>query len=107
MESVREAWTDERLDDLSQRVDEGFRDAASRRSVRRSARFAPNGSVALKSVRFALKSARSAEMHCARNQSQSSRSTLRLDGIQRAMIYGFVSLSTATLAGMLAIATQL
>jgi hypothetical protein len=25
MESMREAWTDERLDDLSQRVDEGFR----------------------------------------------------------------------------------
>jgi hypothetical protein len=25
MDSVREAWTDERLDDLNQRVDEGFR----------------------------------------------------------------------------------
>jgi DNA anti-recombination protein RmuC len=27
METVREAWTDERLDDLTKRVDEGFRDA--------------------------------------------------------------------------------
>ena len=26
MSSVREAWTDERLDDLSKRMDEGFRD---------------------------------------------------------------------------------
>ncbi len=26
MESVREAWTDERLDDLSGKVDEGFRE---------------------------------------------------------------------------------
>jgi len=25
MESMRESWTDERLDDLSHRVDEGFR----------------------------------------------------------------------------------
>jgi hypothetical protein len=25
METVRESWTDERLDDLSHRVDEGFR----------------------------------------------------------------------------------
>jgi len=25
MESMRESWTDERLDDLSDRVDEGFR----------------------------------------------------------------------------------
>jgi hypothetical protein len=30
----------------------------------------------------------------------------RLDGLQRTMRYCFVSLSTATLAGMLAIATQ-
>jgi hypothetical protein len=26
MDSVREAWTDERLDDLNHRVDEGFRE---------------------------------------------------------------------------------
>ena len=27
MEAMREAWTDERLDDLTKRVDEGFRES--------------------------------------------------------------------------------
>jgi hypothetical protein len=35
MGAVREAWTDERLDDLNHRVDEGFREVAEEfRAVR-------------------------------------------------------------------------
>jgi tetrahydromethanopterin S-methyltransferase subunit G len=39
MEAMREAWTDERLDDLSKRVDVGFREAREdMRAFRREAR---------------------------------------------------------------------
>ena len=86
---VREAWTDERLDDLSHRVDEGFRDVRAE-------------------LRAEIGSVRS-EIDSFRAETVAFRSEVnaRLDGLQRTMLYCFVSLSTATLAGMLAIATQL
>jgi hypothetical protein len=97
---VREAWTDERLDDLSRRVDGGFRDVraeiGSARDELRAELKAEIGSVR-------------AEMHGLRSETNTNLGLIhtRLDGLQRVMIYGVVSLSTATLAGMLAILTQL
>jgi hypothetical protein len=77
MEPVREAWTDERLDDLSSRVDDGFR-----------------------GVRAEFRDVR-AEMQAMRSETNARLDAMdaRLDGIQRAMIYGFVSLTGAMLAG--------
>jgi hypothetical protein len=67
MDSVRAAWTDERLDDLK-------------------------GEVGLLRT----------EMNARLDGVQRT-----LDGIQRTMIYGAITLSTATLAGFVALATQL
>jgi hypothetical protein len=97
---VREAWTDERLDDLSHRVDDGFRGVrAAIGSARDELRAEVKAEVG--SVR--------AEVHGLRSETNSNLALIhtRLDDIQRVMIYGVVSLSTATLAGMLAILTQL
>jgi hypothetical protein len=78
MEPVREAWTDERLDDLNHRVDEGFGETRAE----------------FREVRTEIRELRS-EMNA------------RFDAMQRTMIYGFVSLSAAMLAGFGGIATQL
>ena len=67
MQSVRESWTDERLDDLKGEV----------------------GSLRT-------------EMNARFDSMQRS-----LDGIQRTMLYGVITLSTATLAGFVGLATQL
>lgn len=89
MDSVREAWTDERLDDLNHRVDEGFREMRAE-------------------LRAEIGSVRK-EMQSLRSETNGNLEVihLRLDGIHRVMVYGVVSLSTAMLAGLLAIATQL
>jgi hypothetical protein len=78
MESVREAWTDERLDDLSRRMSDEFR-----------------------GVREEIKELRG-ELNGFRTEINA-----RFDSMQRTMIYCFVSLSTAMLAGFVGIATQL
>lgn len=84
MEPVRESWTDERLDDLSTHMDEGFR------SVREEFR----------GVRQEFRDVR-AEMQAMRSETNSRLDAMdaRLDGIQRTMVYGVVSLTAAMLAG--------
>lgn len=74
MYSVREKWTDERLDDLNKRVDDGF--------TRMDARFD-------------------------RIDDRFGRIDARLDSIGRAIIFGTIALSSSTIAGFVAIATQL
>jgi tetrahydromethanopterin S-methyltransferase subunit G len=81
MQSVRESWTDERLDDLSRRVDEGFGD------VREELRAEIGSMRADMNRRFASVDSRLDAMNG------------RLDGIQRAMVFTAVSLTTAIVAG--------
>ena len=81
MESVREKWTDERLDDLNHRVDVGFRE--SRDEFR------------------ALRSEMKAGF---------DRMDLRFDSMQRVMLQGFIAMTAAILAafgGLAALMTQL
>ena len=79
---MREAWTDERLDDLNHRVDEGFREMRAE-------------------LRAEIGSVRQ-EMQSLRSETNGNLEVihLRLDGIHRVMVYGVVSLSTAMLAGL-------
>jgi hypothetical protein len=70
MESVRDAWTDERLDDLNQRVDVGFRDLLQEMRELRSEM----------NARFEAVDA-------------------RLDGIQRSMVHLTVAMTAAILTG--------
>jgi flagellar biosynthesis/type III secretory pathway protein FliH len=75
MDSVREAWTDERLDDLNHRVDEGFRETREEfRAVR-------------------------AEM-----QAMSAETNGRLDGLQRTMVQAVVAMTAAMLTGFVGLA---
>ena len=80
MDSVREAWTDERLDDLNHRVDEGFREMREEfRAVR--------AEIALRRDECSLRGRRA-----------------RLDGIQRSMVQLAVAMTAAMLAGFAGIA---
>jgi flagellar biosynthesis/type III secretory pathway protein FliH len=75
MDSVREAWTDERLDDLNHRVDEGFRETREEfRAVR-------------------------AEM-----RAMSAETNARLDGLQRTMVQAVVAMTAAMLTGFVGLA---
>jgi flagellar biosynthesis/type III secretory pathway protein FliH len=75
MDSVREAWTDERLDDLNHRVDEGFRETHEEfRAVR-------------------------AEM-----RAMSAGTNGRLDGLQRTMVQAVVAMTAAMLMGFVGLA---
>jgi hypothetical protein len=76
MESVRDKWTDERLDDLNQRVDLGFGD-----------------------VRTGIRELR-AEILGLRAETNE-----RLDGLQRSITQLAVALTTAMLAGFAAMTT--
>ncbi len=79
MERVRDAWTDERLDDLNRRVDAGFREARDEiRALR-----------AETSTRFDAMDA-------------------RFDAMQRGITQGFVGMTAAIVAALIGlIATQL
>jgi hypothetical protein len=89
MEPVREAWTDERLDDLNHRVELGFREL--REDINR---------------RFDAVESRLDGMDAGQG-----RTDARLDGIQRAMMQMTAAMTAAILAGFGAItaliATQL
>ena len=89
MGPVREAWTDERLDDLNRRVDLGFREL--REDINR---------------RFDVVESRLDGMDAGQRSTDA-----RLDGIQRAMMQMTVAMTAAILAGFGAItaliATQL
>jgi hypothetical protein len=82
---VRESWTDERLDDLNQRVSEGFADVREE----------------FRSVRVEMQQ----EFAAVRGGISGLRGEIR--SVQRMMVYGFVGLSTAMLAGFPMIAAQL
>jgi hypothetical protein len=89
MEPVREAWTDERLDDLNHRVDEGFRDI---REEMRALRSEMNARFEAIDARFEGFDA-------------------RLDALQRTMLQGFIAMTAGMLTGFgglaALIATQL
>jgi hypothetical protein len=75
MEHVRDAWTDERLDDLNHRVDEGFRETGEEfRAVR-------------------------GEMN-----TRFDRIDGRLDGIQRTMTQAVIAMTAAMLTGFVGLA---
>jgi hypothetical protein len=79
MEPMREAWTDERLDDLSHRVDEGFREFREEMRALRS------------------------EMN-----TRFDRVEARLESMQRTMILSSVGMTGAIVATLIGlIATQL
>ena len=87
MDSVREAWTDERLDDLNHRVDRGFREGREEiRDVRAEVRDLRSEM----NERFATVDARFEAMDA------------RLDGIQRSMNQLTVALASTMLAGFAA-----
>jgi hypothetical protein len=91
MEAVRSSWTDDRLDLLNERVEERF-DQVDRRFDEMDRRF---GHV---------------DARLGRLETQNEAMTLRLDSIQRAMIYGVITLTGGMIAGFSAmivlIATQ-
>ena len=79
MEPVREAWTDERLDDLNRRVGEGFRESRTE-----------------------------LQLLCSEMNARFDRVDARFDSMQRTLIQGFLGMTAAILAGLMGlIATQL
>lgn len=85
MQTMRESWTDERLDDLNGRVSEGFRQVDER-----------FGRV-------------EGEIRDLRNEMNDrfDRVNERLDSIQRLIAFGAVAMSGSFLAGFAALASQL
>jgi len=110
MESVRDKWTDERLDDLNQRVDSGFGEARDQlRDVRNEMR-EDFGDVReeMRTEFGAVRKEIRAEFGAVREEIQGvreeihaigARTTERLDGIQRSMMQLAVALTTAMVAG--------
>jgi hypothetical protein len=85
MQTMRESWTDERLDDLNDRVSDGFRRVDER----------------FNRVEGEIKDLRG-EMN-----ERFERVEGRLDSIQRLIAFGAVAMSGSFLAGFAAIASQL
>ena len=75
MDSVREAWTDERLDDLNRMVDEGFREMGEE----------------FRAVRAGM-------------NTRLERVDARLDVIQRTMVQAVVTMTAAMLTGFVGLA---
>jgi tetrahydromethanopterin S-methyltransferase subunit G len=84
MESVRDKWTDERLDDLNRRVDGGFREG---REESRTLRVEMNERFVEVNERFG------------RVDSRLDAIDVRLDGIQRSIAQLAVAMTTAIVAG--------
>ena len=111
MESVRESWTDERLDELSQGVTEGFRemkcDLRSEIGSVRQEIGALRGETRaeIRSVRDEIGSVRQ-EIGSVRDEIGALRGEFA--PLQRAIVYGFVGLGAAMITAMAGlIATQL
>jgi tetrahydromethanopterin S-methyltransferase subunit G len=85
METVRDKWTDERLDDLNKRVDDGF-DRIDERFNRVDDRF---------------------DRLEGKMDAQFGRIDARLDSMGRAIVFGSIAFSSSMIAGFVAIATQL
>lgn len=85
MQTMRESWTDERLDDLNDRVSDGFR--------RADARF--------ERVEGEIKDLRG-EMNGRFDRMES-----RLDGVQRTIAIGAITLSGSFVAGFVVLAVRL
>jgi uncharacterized protein (DUF3084 family) len=113
MTVVREAWTDERLDDLNQRVSEGFADI---RAELRAEIGSVRGEIAtvrgeIGSVRGEIGTVRGeigsvrGEIGTVRSEIAELRSEMneRIDSLQRVMLYGFVSLATMMFTGFVGI----
>jgi hypothetical protein len=100
---AREAWTDERLDDLSGRVSEGFADV---RAELRTEIGSVRGEIG--SVRGEIANLRKEmriEFAAVRGEFDSVRGEIA--SLQRMMIYCFASLATVMTTGFIAIGTQL
>lgn len=85
MEAVREKWTDERLGDLSQRVDRGF-EAVERRFEAIDRRF------------------EAVDRRFEAMERRFERVDERLDSMTRVMTQGFVATGAAMITGFLALA---
>jgi predicted nucleic acid-binding Zn-ribbon protein len=110
MTSVREAWTDERLDDLNGRVSEGFADVRAELRAEIGSVRGEIGSVRseIGSVRGEIANLRKEmriEFAAVRGEFDSVRGEIA--SLQRTMIYCFFSLTTLMLTGFIAIGTQL
>jgi phage-related minor tail protein len=96
MQTMRESWTDERLDDLNMKVDRGF-EQVDRRFEQVDRRF-EGVDEEFKAVRREMKEGFDAV-------------TGRIDSLQQTMVHGVIALCIAILAGFAAItgliATQL
>ncbi|MBK5219032.1 MAG: hypothetical protein JJE35_04505 [Thermoleophilia bacterium] len=91
MAVMRQSWTDERLDEFGKRMDERF-DHVDRRSEDVDRRF---GEVNQRLDRI------DARLGC-----ELPRIHDRIDSLGRAIIFGSITLSSAMIAGFVAIATQ-
>lgn len=81
---MREAWTDERLDDLSQRVSQGFSDVRAE----------------ISDVRSEVRSLR-ADMN-----ERLSEANERIDSLNRTLLQCFLGLTTLMVTGFIGIALQ-
>jgi hypothetical protein len=90
--TVRESWTDERLDDFKERVDHRF-DEVDRRFDEVDKRFDKVD------ARF--------ERIEAKMDAGFARMDMRLDSIGRAIIFGAIAFSSSVIAGFVAVATQI
>ncbi len=102
MEAVRSSWTDERLDLLNERVEEGFQrvdgrfDQVDRRFVEFDRRF----------VEFDRR-LEHVEARLGRLENLYEAMAVRLDSIQRAIAFGAITLTGGMIAGFSAIVALL
>jgi phosphoglycerate-specific signal transduction histidine kinase len=96
MEAMRQSWTDDRMDDLSRRVEARF-DQVDRRFEHADQRLDLN-THELRSETRELRTEMSMRF---------DRVDERLDGMQRTMIHGVIALSGSMLAGFCAIVAVL
>jgi type I site-specific restriction endonuclease len=125
MEAVREAWTDERLDDLANRMDRGFdrmdadirelrTDTKSEFGKARTDTKSEFGKVRAetKSEFGKVRAETKSEFAALREEMDArfdyvdkrlERMDTRLDSIQRAIVFGSIALTTASISGFAAI----
>jgi hypothetical protein len=92
MEAMVREWTDGRLDELSGKVDRGFEQVDQRFDRVESE---------VRGLRLEMRT----ELTAMRSEMDGMRGemTKRLDGVQRVMVFGFISMTAAILTGFAAL----
>jgi hypothetical protein len=99
MQTMRDSWTDERLDEFGKRMDERF-DRVDERLKEVDAKFAPMGK------RFdAVEAQMSQEFQ--RVDKRLDRLGDGLESVQRAIVFGSIATSTSFVAGFVALAIKI